>query len=51
MWAKILLAVGCLVLPVLWGMVVNWLFVRWYNRERNHSAPSLDDPDVIDYQI
>jgi len=38
----------CLVLPVLWGILVNWLFCFWQTRSADRNA---DEPIFPDYQI
>ena len=45
---KILFSVLCLVLPILWGILVNWLFNLWRSRPVDHSQ---DEPIFPDYQI
>ncbi|WP_197532659.1 hypothetical protein [Symmachiella macrocystis] len=45
---KLLFTLACLVLPVLWGIVVNWLFVKWQNR---NPPQQQADPNLPDYQI
>lgn len=47
---RIVLVVCCLAGPILWGIVVNWLFISWPKRSRNQSA-NEDDPVFPDYQI
>lgn len=44
---KILYVLACVVLPVLWGVFVNWLFTLWASR----SSDSDDEPVFPDYQI
>ncbi len=45
---KILFTIACLLLPILWGVFVNWLFNFWHRRK----ATSHDDEPVFpDYQI
>lgn len=53
MWENVLFAIGCLVLPVIWGVVVNWLFVRWRDRNQNakYTVTHIEDPDYLDFQI
>jgi len=48
---KTLITIACLVLPVLWGVVVNWLFTAWRRRFPNRKPAGPPDPDVIDFQI
>ena len=38
----------CLVLPVVWGVVVNWLFQLWQTRSADKNG---DEPVFPDYQI
>jgi len=40
---------ACLVLPILWGVLVNWLFQLWQNRQ----SPDEQEDDWVfpDYQI
>ena len=45
---KILFTAACLILPVVWGVVVNWMFNRWQGRVREKSN---DEPLYPDYQI
>lgn len=40
--------VVCLVLPVLWGILVNWLFRFWQTRSAGRNE---DKPVFPDYQI
>ncbi len=39
---------ACLILPVVWGVLVNWLFDLWHERAAEKSS---DDPIFPDYQI
>lgn len=48
MLQKTLFVVACLVLPIVWGVGVNWLFDLWQNRNA-HSGE--DDSIFPDYQI
>jgi hypothetical protein len=57
-WLKQLAFVAiCLVVPIFWGWLVNWLFVRWDQRRRDGKRPhssstdEVDDETFIDYQI
>jgi hypothetical protein len=56
-WLKQLgLVAACLVIPILWGWLVNALFVHWGRRRnnrpsRNDEASEVDDETFIDYQI
>jgi len=47
-WTKLLIALGFLIIPILWGIAVNGLFDLWNGRDR-----SQPDEDHIfpDYQI
>jgi len=49
-WLRIGLVVACLAGPILWGIVVNWLFTSWQKRNENQSAEE-DEPVFPDYQI
>lgn len=42
--------VACLVGPILWGVIVNWLFTSWQERNVNRTSDE-DDPVFPDYQI
>ena len=44
---KILFVLLCLALPVLWGVLVNWLFNLW--EQKNERPP--EEPIFPDYQI
>ena len=46
--SKLLFTVACLTLPVLWGVLVNWLFNLYGNRA---SHESREEPVFPDYQI
>ena len=45
---KILFLLASLVLPVVWGVLVNWLFDLWRERQLSDSE---DEPVFPDYQI
>ncbi len=48
MFHKILFTAACLILPVLWGVLVNWAFNLWQGR----TAEKQDQEPVFpDYQI
>ena len=47
---KILFVAACLLLPVVWGVVVNWLFNLW-NGRKVREAEDDDDWVFPDYQI
>lgn len=45
---------ACLIIPILWGWLVNLLFTHWFRRHGNRSARSrrdADDQTFSDYQI
>lgn len=46
-WQRIGITVACITLPVVWGVVVNWLFDLWSSRK----ASTEDDSIFPDYQI
>ncbi|MCA8982834.1 MAG: hypothetical protein R3C12_01825 [Planctomycetaceae bacterium] len=37
---------ACLLLPIAWGVIVNWIFKRWLN-----ASPSRNSASLNDYQI
>jgi hypothetical protein len=45
---KLLYVAACLVLPVAWGVLVNWLFDFWKDRRGEGNG---DRPIFPDYQI
>ena len=47
---KILFAAACLLLPIVWGVLVNWMFNLWNGRKLEKTD---DDDDWVfpDYQI
>ena len=45
---KLLFIAACLLIPVVWGVFVNWMFDAWHARA-NHRGD--DDPIFPDYQI
>lgn len=47
MWEKLAFTVVCVGLPVLWGVIVNWLFNLW----RGQPGTQTDDRVFPDYQI
>ncbi len=47
-WNKVVFTLICLVVPVAWGVLVNWLFHLWQNRGNDSSQ---DDSIFPDYQI
>ncbi|MFQ5731206.1 MAG: hypothetical protein ACE5KM_04530 [Planctomycetaceae bacterium] len=49
MTGKILFALACLLLPIAWGVLVNWLFNLWNGRKTDR--PDDDDWVFPDYQI
>lgn len=45
---------ACLIIPILWGWLVNLLFVRWSRRRAPRSSDAQRDPidqTFSDYQI
>ena len=48
MLEQLLYILACLVLPVAWGVFVNWLFDLWKERRRDSNG---DEPIFPDYQI
>jgi len=46
-WDKLVFTFVCIALPVVWGVVVNWLFDLW------RGQPDTQDDDRVfpDYQI
>jgi hypothetical protein len=47
-WMKLMIAVGFLTIPILWGIVVNGVFDLWSGRDRDKTG---DDHIFPDYQI
>ena len=45
---NILFTAACVILPVLWGVLVNWVFDLWQSR---NTEKSQDEPIFPDYQI
>ena len=45
---KTLFTLACLVLPVAWGVLVNWMFGLWQNRKSQYND---DDQIFPDFQI
>ncbi|MCR9231552.1 MULTISPECIES: hypothetical protein [Gimesia] len=45
---KIFFIIACIIIPVLWGVIVNWIFNQWQDRSNNNSD---DDYIFPDYQI
>ncbi len=45
---KLLFTAACLILPVLWGVLVNWLFNLWQSARTEKTE---DEPVFPDYQI
>lgn len=48
MWQKLLYIAACLILPIVWGVLVNWLFNLWHGRR---SERAEDESIFPDYQI
>jgi hypothetical protein len=49
---RMLYVAACLVLPVVWGVLVNWLFTAWRQRPTAPRPPEAPDESVFpDYQI
>ncbi len=46
---KLLMVAACLLLPILWGVVVNWLFNFWSSRAGRNEDD--EEPIFPDYQI
>lgn len=46
---KLLMVAACLLLPILWGVVVNWMFNFWSSRSARNESD--DEPIFPDYQI
>jgi hypothetical protein len=46
--SKLLFILACVVLPIAWGVLVNWLFRVWVDRD---SGDSDGKPVFPDYQI
>lgn len=45
---KVLFTIACLILPIVWGVFVNWLFNFWHARS---ARKEQDEPIFPDYQI
>jgi hypothetical protein len=45
---KLLFIAACLLIPVIWGVFVNWMFDAWQARTNPRDE---DDPIFPDYQI
>jgi len=51
--SRILFVVACLTVPIVWGIIVNWVFHRLKTNSRNgdeQDQESQDEP-VIEYYI
>ena len=48
MFYSVLFTSACLILPVIWGVLVNWLFDFWQAKAAGKEG---DDPIFPDYQI
>ncbi|MDA1017641.1 MAG: hypothetical protein O3A00_24680 [Planctomycetota bacterium] len=46
-WGRVGITATCIALPVIWGVIVNWLFDLWSGRK----SDSDDDSIFPDYQI
>lgn len=46
---KILMVVACLLLPILWGVIVNWVFNFWNKLAARREEE--EEPIFPDYQI
>lgn len=44
------LVIACLAGPILWGVIVNWLFTSWQERNTDRTKDE-EDPVFPDYQI
>lgn len=47
---RIGLVVACLAGPIIWGVIVNWLFTSWQSLNVNRTNDE-EDPVFPDYQI
>ena len=48
-WERIGITLACITIPVVWGVIVNWLFNRWLG---NRSVKRVEDESIYpDYQI
>ena len=45
---KILFCAACVLLPIIWGVLVNWVFDLWHKRNSDNGN---DEPIFPDYQI
>lgn len=48
MLESVLFTLACLILPVIWGALVNWLFNLWQTKAARNEQ---DEPIFPDYQI
>jgi hypothetical protein len=48
---RICLVIACLAGPILWGIVVNWMFDFLQSRKADQPEKTDDDPVFPDYQI
>lgn len=51
MFETIAFIAACLLLPIAWGVLVNWLFERWRTRSVREESENDDDWGIPDYQI
>ena len=45
---SVLFTLACLIIPVIWGVVVNWMFDLWQAKTAQKEG---DEPIFPDYQI
>lgn len=48
---KIAFILACLVLPIVWGVLVNWVFNLWQSRKAARNNGKEDEWIFPDYQI
>ena len=46
MWERIWYYLACLLLPIVWGVLINWIFNRWSSRQQKAGNSAIQD-----YQI
>jgi len=51
--SRLLFVLACLIVPILWGVVVNWLFHRMETPGKTSGSRSqqTDDEPTIEYYI